>query len=563
MILLFTVCSIAQSVSMVVIPKISGKAITLISTAAIEKSFDMNSLFNILITLSIIYSIYSFSKCLGGYISGLVSENICYNMRLDISKKINEMTLSYSEKTGCGDIMNRIVNDIERISVCLAESFAGIASSLITFLGILYMMFSVSCEMSFISLFTMPVLMIVLFAFLKKSKKYFENYYKLINDTNVYIEESFSGIEEIKGFGLVKSFEKNFYEANSKMRDSGFKASFAPSFAMPIVVFINNVNYIISAVIGGYLVIFKNLDIGSISAFATYSGQLFSAVSGVSDVFGSIQSALISSTRILEFLNAPEEVVSSKEFDEKVESFPEIEFKNVSFGYENNVKVINNFSLKIPYGKSVAIVGKTGAGKTTITKLLLKFYVPDCGTIYLGGKDVQDIPNDYFRKFFSVVTQDLWIPSVSVRENIRFGNLCASDLDVESAAKYVGAHHFIESLPCGYDTVIDENADGLSQGEKQLICIARLVVSKAPIAIFDEATASVDTRSERNIQKALLSIFKNKTSITIAHRLSTIRNSDIIVVMDEGKIIDFGTHFQLMDSCNIYKEMYGSQVDKI
>lgn len=564
LIVLITIFSVVESFVGIVSPKIFGDIITsLFENATPGQPFiNYDYIFKGVCMLTAVYLTFACCKSLEKYFSNYVIEKITYKLRDDISKKINRLSLGYIEKTSYGDIMSRTFNDTEVISFALTNFLGDTISSIFTSIGVIYMMFSISWEMSLISFLSFPIIGAVVFFSALKSKKYYREYRESIGKINSCTEESFSGYETLKSFGAEKSFEEKFDKISESIYTCEWKTDFYSSFIAPVMGFVSNFNSIVSCVLGGYFVVLRGFPVGNISAFIAYSSNLSEPLITMGGLANSWQNIVAASERIFSILNAPEEVlVKTNARNIDLNSDSEIEFKNVKFEYKENIPVMENLSLKIKKGDTVAIVGKTGAGKTTLVNLLLKFYTPSEGSIIFNGQDISKINNFQYRKHFGIVTQDCWLYKGTIMENIRYGNPEASDEEIKKVAKFVGVEHFIESLPNGYKTMVEEGGSNISEGQKQLLCIARMVLANSDVLILDEATAAVDTHTEIQIQKVLKFVLEGKTSIIIAHRLSTIKNADVIVVMHKGKIAEMGKHDELINKNGMYSELYKSQFE--
>lgn len=555
--------AIAEAASMVAAPKIAGNVITALSAQANGlPALDFNYISRMLMILFAIYSVYALSTCLGKYFITFVTTHFTYKLRSDISKKISRIKLGYLEKNKQGDILSRMVNDVETLSSTFTGTLQQIISSVIMTVGGLAMMFSISGKMAAVSLIALPAMGVIIAVVIKKSQKYFVSYQENLGKINSTVAESFSGHEVIKIFGGEKKVNQKFDKINSGMYESTWKSQFISGFISPAMNLITNCTYVISCIMGGYFAVTRGFAIGDISAFIAYSGQFTNPLMQLAGISSSLQQTKVAANRVFELLEAPEENFAGNNLNQ--EGFSDgIEFKNVSFGYSPDSKVIKDFSFKINRGQTIAVVGETGSGKTTLTKLLMRFYPVDSGEILIDGKNAEQFNLNKYRRMFSVVTQDSWLCSDTIMNNIRYGQTSASDEKVKHAARQVGADHFIEALPQGYNTVIKEGMSNISEGQKQLICIARAVLSDAFVLILDEATSSVDTCTESRIQSALNKVLKERVAVVIAHRLSTIKNADVILVMEDGKLTEAGTHENLLRKNGAYQEMYKSQFEKI
>ena len=558
---MITFFSVIESVVTVISPWIMGKTINILQTLNIpeETSPKFRSLAENLAILAGLYFLYSVSRTLKRYFSTFITEKISYTLRNDVSTKINRLCLSYIETTSYGEILSRSVSDVESISSALTEYLGNSISSIIMGIGIIYMMFFVSSEMSWVYFASLPVIFILIFIPVKKSKKYVESFRENIGKITTCAEESFSGFETLKNFDLENNYKKKFENISNKMFESDWKANFLPSLTAPVIGFIRDISTLISCALGGYLVVTKGMPLGNIMSFLSYSGQLMNPIAGIAGIYGTWQNICVSASRVYEILHAPEESSDSYEEINNNNSEKILEFSNVSFEYEKGKLIIDDISFSISKGQTIALVGETGAGKSTVLKLLTNFYKPNSGKILFNGVDINSISLENYRKNFGIVTQDSWLYKDTIMNNIRYGNLNTSDEKIIEVSKRLGIHHFIETLPNGYGTIVDESMVNLSEGQKQLICIARLIISEAPIFVLDEATSFIDTCTESYIQEILKSLFKQKTSLVVAHRLSTVKNADMILVMKKGKIVESGSHENLISKNQYYADFYKSQ----
>lgn len=558
---MITCFSVIESVVTVISPWLMGKTINVLQTLSIHEGTDIKfkNLAENLTILAGLYFLYSVSRTLKRYFSTFVTEKISYALRNDVSAKINSLCLSYIETTSYGEFLSRSVNDVEAISSALTEYLGSSISSVILSIGIISMMFFVSPEMSWVYFLFLPLILLLIFIPVKKSKKYIESFRENIGKITTCAEESFSGFETLKNFDLENNYQKKFENISNEMFESDWKSNFLPSLTAPVIGFIRDISTLISCALGGYLVVTKGMPLGNIMSFLSYSGQLMDPIAGMAGIYSTWQNICISASRVYEILHAPEESSGSFEGSNNTDSEKVLEFSNVSFEYENDKLIIDNISFSVSKGQTIALVGETGAGKSTVLKLITNFYKPKSGKILFNGMDINLISLENYRKNFGIVTQDSWLYKDTIMNNIRYGNSKASDEKIIEVSKKLGIHHFIETLPKGYETVIDESMINLSEGQKQLICIARLVISEAPIFILDEATSFIDTCTESYIQEILKSLFKQKTSIVVAHRLSTVKNADMILVMKKGKIIESGSHEYLIAKNQYYADFYKSQ----
>ncbi len=566
-IILILIFALIEALISIASPKIVGMAINEMSCAPV----DLDKMLNIVIWLFAIYSFYAFCSCLGGYFSSFVTIKISYDLRKDIFDKIGRLSLGFINSNSYGDILSRVMNDVEVLSSSFTSGISGIVTSVILSVGTIFMMFYISWQMALVSILVLPVIAIIIWIILAKSQKYFQEYQSGIGKVNGFIEETFSEHEVVKVFDRENRFKNEFAKINGNMYELSWKSQFFSGLASPMIDFISKITFVISCVMGGYYATVSALSLGDISAFITYSGKFTQPLTSASGIMGTIEQAIAALGRIAEFFNAPEEklktdnIATSAKFD--VNKNYDMEFENLSFGYNENEHILKNISFKILNGQKVAIVGETGAGKTTFVNVLMRFYDDFEGNILLkdsqnNALNIKNIDLADYRKLFGIVTQDSWLYSGTIMENIRYGNEKASDEDVIKASEFVGVSHFINSLPDGYNSIIDEEAENISEGEKQLICMARMFLSRAPIFIMDEATSFVDVFTENQIQESLGKIMEEKTALIIAHRLNTIRNADVILFLENGEIAEYGSHEELLAKKGKYYEMYTSQFEK-
>lgn len=502
-------------------------------------------------------------SALFGYIQGWVmsgvSQRVTYNLRREISQKINRMPLRYFDKQTFGEVLSRVTNDVDTVSQSLNQSLSQIVTSVVTIIGILIMMLSINVLLTVVSLIILPLSFGLLGGIMKKSQAYFKGQQDSLGHLNGHVEEMYGGHTVMRVFNGEKQSVDKFEKINTKLYVNGWKAQFFSGLMFPVVNFVGNLGYVGVAVLGGYLAVQGKIKIGDIQAFIQYVQQFNQPIAQTANIANVMQSTIAASERVFEFLNEEEEILesSSPVIFEGVKG--EVEFENVIFGYDPEKVIIKGFNAKIKPGQRVAIVGPTGAGKTTMVNLLMRFYDVDKGAIKVDGVDIRDIKRSDLRKMFGMVLQDTWLFNGTVRENIEYGNKMASDEEMISASKAAHVDHFVHSLPDGYDMQLNEEADNISQGEKQLLTIARAMLANPPILILDEATSSVDTRTEVLIQKAMENLLKGRTSFIIAHRLSTIRDADLILVMRDGNIVEQGNHSELMKNEGFYASLYNSQ----
>ncbi len=498
-----------------------------------------------------------------GYIQGLIMANITqkvsYKLRQDLSKKINRLPLKYFDKRNFGDVLSRVTNDVDTISQTLNQSMSQIVSSITMIIGILVMMLTISPLLTLVAVATLPLSMILVTSIIKKSQQHFKNQQDSLGELNGHIEETYAGHIVVKAFNGEKQSIKKFQNINLKLYDSSWKSQFLSGLMFPLMNFVGNLGYVGVAMLGGWLALKGRIQIGDIQAFIQYVQQFNQPVAQIASIGNVLQSTVASAERVFEFLDEEEQPADIS----TAKSLPivkgEVEFKNVVFGYEPNKAVIKNLSAIIKPGQRVAIVGPTGAGKTTLVNLLLRFYDIKSGKILIDGVDIYQLKRSELRKLFGMVLQDTWLFNGTIKENIIYSKPDASEEEIALAAKTADVDHFIRALPGGYDMEINEEADNISQGEKQLLTIARAMLAKNSILILDEATSSVDTRTEALIQKGMDKLMIGKTSFVIAHRLSTIRNADLILVMKDGNVVEQGKHNELMNKNGFYASIYNSQ----
>ena len=506
-----------------------------------------------------IYLVSALFSYIQGWIMSNVSQKMTYEFRKSILEKISKLPMSYFDKQTHGEVLSRVTNDVDTVSQNLNQGLIQIVTSITTLLGILVMMLTISGLLTLIAVIILPISMMLIMFIVKKSQKLFKRHQDALGEINGHIEEMYSGHSVVKVFnGEQRSLEK-FDGINTKLHDSGWKSQFLSGLLYPIINIVGNVGYVGVAVLGGRLAIQGKINIGDIQAFIQYMNQFTQPIMQAANVTNVLQSTAAAAERIFEFLGEEEEVedVKSPVVLKKVRG--DVEFDNVVFGYNEDREIIKNFNVKVKAGQQVAIVGPTGAGKTTMVNLLMRFYDVNSGCIKIDGVDIRDMRRSDVRRMFGMVLQDTWLFNGSIKENIAYGNLDAKESEIIAVAKAAYADHFIHTLPDGYDMVINEEADNISQGEKQLLTIARAMLANPPMLILDEATSSVDTRTEVLIQSAMEKLMEGRTTFVIAHRLSTIKKADIILVMDHGNIVEKGTHTELLKKNGFYAELYNSQ----
>nr|WP_330399814.1 ABC transporter transmembrane domain-containing protein [Peptostreptococcus faecalis] len=528
----------------------------------VKSSVDMDKVFGIGFLLIILYALSYILSTLQGWIMATITQKISKALRYDISKKINKLPMSFYDRTTTGDVLSRVTNDVDTISQSLNQSIGNLVSSAVLFLGSLFMMLKTSGTMTLTAIVSVLIGFVMMFAIMRRSQKYFTRQQKHLGEINGHIEEIYTGHNVVKAYNGEADAEKTFSTLNEKLRDSAFKSQCLSGLMMPIMMFIGNFGYVAVCVVGGMLALNDKISFGVIVAFMMYVRYFTQPLSQIAQAMQALQSAGAAGGRVFEFLEAKE----MEDESDKVTSLPEsggsVEFEHVEFGYEGTDKnVINDFSVKVESGQKIAIVGPTGAGKTTIVNLLMRFHEIKNGDIKIDGISTRDLTREAVHSQFCMVLQDTWLFEGTVRENLVYCEEGIPDEKIKSACKAVGLDHFIRTLPKGYDTVLNEQVS-LSQGEKQQLTIARAMISDKPMLILDEATSSVDTRTELLIQNAMDELMKNRTSFVIAHRLSTIKNADVILVMNEGDIIEKGNHEELLESGGFYADLYNSQFEQ-
>jgi len=560
-ILIFAMLSTVFSI---VGPKILGKATTELFSGIIAKftgkgSVNFEYIGKILLTLSGLYFISAIFSYVQQYLMAGVSQGIVYRLRKQVNEKLSKLPLKYYDKNTKGDILSRTTNDIENVSAVIGQAITQVITSITTIIGILAMMLSINLLLTGITVLIIPVSVFVIGIVAKRAQKFFSKQWKVTGDLNGHVEEMFTGHQIVKAFGNEdKSIEK-FNKLNEELYDASWKAQFISGIIKPIMDLGSNINYVIICLVGALKVTSGDIQIGDIQAFTQYSRQFNQPIGQLSNIINNIQSALASAERVFELLDEKEEVRENPEPKEIKELKENVVLDNIDFSYSEDKKLIQNMNLEIKAGQKVAIVGPTGAGKTTIVNLLMRFYDVDKGSILVDNVNIKSMRRGYLRNLYGMVLQDTWLFNGTVKENIAYGKENVTDEQIMEAAKAACAHHFISMLPKGYDTVLDEDATNISQGQKQLLTIARAFLANNPIIILDEATSSVDTRTEKLIQEAMDRLMKGRTSFVIAHRLSTIKNADIILVMNKGTIIETGTHDELLKKDGFYAGLYNSQ----
>ena len=569
LIVLVILCAIGATIFNIVGPRILGNATTLLANGIIDKyqggsGIDFVNIAKILITLLLIYLTSCLLSFLQNWIMSKVTQSVTYQLRKDISLKINRLPLKYFYTKTHGEILSRVSNDVETISQSLNQVTTQMISAIVTIIGVLFMMIKINMVMTLMALIVIPLSGIITAMIIRKSQGYFKKQQAILGELNGNVEEIYSGHLVIKAFNKEKDVIDTFDTINEKLAQTALKAQFISSLTQPLTNLASNFAYICVCVLGGYYATRKIISIGDIQAFIQYVRNFNQPISQTAQIMNILQSTMAASERVFEFLEENEEVkettnpVNIYDDQNKINIEGNVVFENVHFGYDPNKIIINNFSCYVKKGQQIAIVGPTGAGKTTLVKLLMRFYELNSGTIYIDDHDIKDFTRSDLRKLFGMVLQDAWLFSGTIMDNLRYGNLEASDEDVIKAAKNAHVDHFIRTLEDGYNTYINEESTNISQGQKQLLTIARAFLKDPKILILDEATSSVDTRTEIMIQKGMESLMQGRTTFVIAHRLSTIKNADMILVIKDGDIVEMGKHDELLAKNGFYAQLYNS-----
>lgn len=564
-IVLVMISAVAGTVFNIVGPKVLSKATTEIFNGLVSKvsggaGIDFHKIGVILLILLGLYCVSALFSFIQGYIMSGISQKLSFRMRKEISEKINRMPLAYFESKTVGEVLSRITNDVDTFGMSLNQSITTLITSVTTLIGVFIMMMTISPLMTLIALVILPISAFLISVVVKHSQKYFKAQQEYLGDINGTIEESYSGHTIIKAFNREEKVNQDFQETNAKLYASAWKSQFLSGLMQPIMTFVGNLGYVAVAVTGSMLAVAGSITVGDIQAFIQYVRSFTQPITQIAQVFNMLQSMAAAAERIFEFLDEEEEPVTENPV--RLEDIKgEVEFEHVRFGYDPQKPVIHDFTCHVEPGSMVAIVGPTGAGKTTMVKLLMRFYDVNSGCIKVDGENVKDFERRNLREAFGMVLQDTWLFKGTIMENIRYGRLDATDEEVIAAAKAANADHFIRTLPGGYDMELNEEASNVSQGQKQLLTIARAILADNRIMILDEATSSVDTRTEQHIQDAMANLMKGRTSFVIAHRLSTIRDADVILVMKDGDIIEQGNHKQLLAQNGFYAQLYNSQFE--
>lgn len=560
--------AILSTIFSIVGPKILGNATTELFNGLISKltggiGINFPAIYKILISLLIIYIISMIFSIIQGFLMTSITQKYTYELRKKVSEKVHKLPLKYFDKKTHGEVLSLVTNDIDTIGITLNQSATSLISSAIMILGIIIMMFSINISMTLVSLLILPISIILVSSIVKKSQHHFEKQQEYLAQVNGNIEEMYSGHTLIKAYNAEEKMLENFEKNNEILCESSRISQFLSGLMHPIMHFISNLGYVIIAILGGYYCIKGKITVGNIQSFITYTKNFTRPITEVANEMSQLQTMIAASERVFEFLESEEEhFVKNSKIDTSLIK-GNVEFKNVSFGYNENEIIIKNFNAKIKKGQKIAIVGPTGAGKTTIIKLLMRFYNLNEGSILIDNNNITNFKKEDLRNIFGMVLQDTWLFNGTVMDNIKYGRLNATDDEVIDAAKLAHVHHFIQTLPDGYNMKINEESTNISAGQKQLLTIARAILADPKILILDEATSSVDTRTEILIQQAMDTLMKGRTSFIIAHRLSTIKNADLILVMKDGNIVETGTHDNLMEENGFYASLYNSQFERV
>ena len=567
-IIIVMIFAIGSTIFSIVGPKILGNATTEIYTGLMNKingtgGIDFAKIGKIILFALGLYAVSALFSMIQSYIMAGVAQKTTYKIRNELTEKINKLPMKYFDKRTNGEVLSIISNDVDTLSTGLNQSITQIITSICTIIGILVMMFSISWEMTIVSLLILPISGVILKKVIGKSQKYFVKQQEYLGHVNGQVEEVYGGHNIVKVFGREHEAIKEFEKENEELYKSGWRSQFLSGLMHPLMNFVGNVGYVAVAILGGYFAVKGRITVGNIQSFIQYNKQFTQPINQIAQVSSMLQAMVAAAERVFEFLEEPEEVedVENPKSTEGLKG--NITFDHVKFGYDEDRIIINDFSAKVKDGQKIAIVGPTGAGKTTMVKLLMRFYDVNSGAILLDGINIKDFKREDLRKMFGMVLQDTWLFGGTIKDNIRYSKPDATDTEVIEAAKAAHVHHFIKTLPSSYDMVLNEESSNVSAGQKQLLTIARVILANPKILILDEATSSIDTRTELQIQAAMDNLMKGRTSFIIAHRLSTIKNADLILVMNHGDIVEQGTHEELLAKGGFYADLYNSQFEEV
>lgn len=548
-------------------PKVMGKATTLLAQGVMAKihgtgGIDFTAIGKVLMLTLFLYAVGAFAQFIQALIMTNITQKVVYNMRRDISLKIDRMPIGYFERVQTGEILSRITNDVDTLGQALGQSISNFIWAIVSMIGIIVVMFTINVTMSIVALMVIPLSALVMGLLIKVSQKYFRAQQEYLGIIDGQVEEDFSGHLVIKAFNREGRVTDEFEKANERLYESAWKSQFLSGMMRPLMRIVSNLGYAGVAVAGGAMCVRGAIGVGDIQAFVQYVKNIGQPVQEIAQIMNQVQSMAAAAERVFEFLREEEEIDAPDAMGDEGEVRGEVEFDHVAFGYDPDQPVIRDFSAKVSPGQKIAIVGPTGAGKTTMVKLLMRFYDVNGGAIRVDGRDIRTLKRDDHRDNFAMVLQDTWLFRGTIRENIMYGREDATEEEMIAAAKASKADHFIRTLPGGYNMVLNEDATNISEGQRQLLTIARAILADKKLLILDEATSSVDTRTEEEIQKAMDALTKGRTSFIIAHRLSTIRNADLILVMNKGDIVEQGTHDQLIAEKGFYSDLYNSQFEQ-
>ncbi|MFR6021604.1 MAG: ABC transporter ATP-binding protein [Clostridia bacterium] len=565
-IIIVIIFAIGSTIFSIVGPKILGNATTEIYTGLMNKingtgGIDFAKIGKIILFALGLYAVSTLFSMIQSYIMAGVAQKVTYKIRNELTEKINKLPMKYFDKRTNGEVLSIISNDVDTLSTGLNQSITQIITSIFTIIGILVMMLSISWEMTLVSLLILPISAVILKKVIGKSQKYFVKQQEYLGHVNGQVEEVYGGHNIVKVFGRENEAIKEFEKDNQELYKSGWRSQFLSGLMHPLMNFVGNVGYVAVAILGGYFAVKGRITVGNIQSFIQYNKQFTQPIGQVAQISSTIQSMLAAAERIFEFLEEKEEVEDVKNPLSTDGLKGNIKFEHVHFGYDQEKTIINDFNADVKDGQKIAIVGPTGAGKTTMVKLLMRFYDVNSGAILLDGHNIKEFKRGELRKMFGMVLQDTWLFGGTIKENIKYSKPDATDSEVIEAAKAAHVHHYIKTLSKGYDAKINEESTNISAGQKQLLTIARVILANPKILILDEATSSIDTRTEQQIQSAMDNLMKGRTSFIIAHRLSTIKNADLILVMDHGDIVEQGNHEELLAKDGFYAKLYNSQFE--